>query len=162
MLILCLDLLFRVLSPPRGPCIYTHRCHLVQVELGKPIWIQSEWSLSFPCRTLFILVVCGGIHQNRGCMHTCLRVSRARCCDPPFIVAWMALPSNAGTTRPIDSAMPPRPISGRALVVPGLGHAGRPIWPSIVSTKLSSSSHRGFYRLLRRPNKDGQMGPILS
>jgi hypothetical protein len=29
-------------SPPRGPCIYTHRCPLVQVELGKSIWIQSE------------------------------------------------------------------------------------------------------------------------
>ena len=29
-------------SPPRGACIYTHRCPLVQVELGKPIWIQSE------------------------------------------------------------------------------------------------------------------------
>ena len=28
--------------PPRGACIYTHRCPLVQVELGKPIWIQSE------------------------------------------------------------------------------------------------------------------------
>ena len=29
-------------SPPRGPYIYTQRCPLVQVELGKPIWIQSE------------------------------------------------------------------------------------------------------------------------
>ncbi len=29
-------------SPPRGSCIYIHRCPLVQVELGKPIWIQSE------------------------------------------------------------------------------------------------------------------------
>ena len=29
-------------SPPRGACIYTHSCPLVQVELGKPIWIQSE------------------------------------------------------------------------------------------------------------------------
>ncbi len=29
-------------SPPRGACIYTHRYSLVQVELGKPIWIQSE------------------------------------------------------------------------------------------------------------------------
>ncbi len=29
-------------SPPRGSSIYTHRCPLVQVELGKPIWIQSE------------------------------------------------------------------------------------------------------------------------
>ncbi len=25
-----------------GACIYTHRCPLIQVELGKPIWIQSE------------------------------------------------------------------------------------------------------------------------
>ena len=39
---LVFDLLFRVPSPPREPCIYTHRCPLVQVELGKPIWIQSE------------------------------------------------------------------------------------------------------------------------
>ncbi len=45
----------RVPSPPRGPCIYTYRCPLVQVDLGKPIWIRSEQSLSFPYRTLFIL-----------------------------------------------------------------------------------------------------------
>jgi hypothetical protein len=48
--ILCLDLcsvssmvgVLIVPSPPRGSYIYTHRCPLVQVELGKPIWIQSE------------------------------------------------------------------------------------------------------------------------
>ncbi len=39
---LVFDLLFRVPSPSRGSCIYTRRCPLVQVELGKPIWIQSE------------------------------------------------------------------------------------------------------------------------
>ena len=39
---LYLDLLFHVPSPPRGPCIYTQRCPLVQVELGRPIWIQYE------------------------------------------------------------------------------------------------------------------------
>ena len=49
------DRVDRVPSPPRGPCIYSHRCPLVQVELGKLIWIQSEYYLSFPCRTLFIL-----------------------------------------------------------------------------------------------------------
>ncbi len=27
------------LCPPKGACIYTHWCPLVQVELGKPIWI---------------------------------------------------------------------------------------------------------------------------
>ncbi len=26
-------------SPPRGLYIYTHRCPLIQIELGKPIWI---------------------------------------------------------------------------------------------------------------------------
>jgi hypothetical protein len=29
-------------SPPRGSCIYTHRCPLVQVELGRQVWIRSE------------------------------------------------------------------------------------------------------------------------
>ena len=34
--------LWLVPSPHRGACIYTHRCPFVQVELGRPTWIQSR------------------------------------------------------------------------------------------------------------------------
>ena len=40
--LVCLVALWRVPSLPMGSCTYTHRYPLVQVELGRPIWIQSE------------------------------------------------------------------------------------------------------------------------
>ncbi len=95
-------------------------------------------------------------------MNACLCVSRVRCYHPPFDAAWMALTCNTGTTWHVESAMPSRQISGCALLEPWPGHAGRSIWPSIISAKLSNSSHHGFPGLLRWPNDDGQMGPILS
>lgn len=40
-------------SPLICPCIYTIGCLVVQVELGMQVWIQSEYSLLGPSRTLY-------------------------------------------------------------------------------------------------------------
>ena len=54
-LVLACALICCPFSPPMGSCTYTHRYPLVQVELGRPIQIKSEYSLQFPYGTLLIL-----------------------------------------------------------------------------------------------------------